>query len=45
MFDAYAPGQVWIPFLVSGAVSVVLMLVYDRWVRARNRATLTRSAA
>jgi dipeptide/tripeptide permease len=38
MFDAYAPGQVWIPFLVSGAVSVVLMLVYDRWVRARNKA-------
>ncbi len=38
MFQAYDPGQVWIPFLVSGAVSVVLMLVYDRWVRARNRA-------
>jgi len=44
MFHAYDPGQVWIPFFVSGAVSVVLMLLYDRWVRSRNR-TQTRSTA
>jgi membrane protein implicated in regulation of membrane protease activity len=44
MFHAYEPGQVWLPFFVSGAVSVVLMLLYDRWVRSRNR-TQAASAA
>jgi len=45
MFHAYDPGQVWLPFFVSGAVSVVLMLLYDRWVRSRNRAQAASAAS
>ncbi len=35
LFVTYQPGQVWYVFMGIGAVSVVLMVVYDRWVRAR----------
>jgi dipeptide/tripeptide permease len=35
LFATYQPGQVWLPFVAMGGVSVVLMVVYDRWVRAR----------
>ena len=35
LFAAYHPGQVWWPFVITGLVSTVLMVVYDQWVRRR----------
>lgn len=35
LYATYQPGKVWIPFVVLGTLSVVLMVVFDRWVQAR----------
>jgi dipeptide/tripeptide permease len=35
LYATYQPGQVWTTFIVAGLASTVLMVGYDRWVRAR----------
>jgi MFS family permease len=35
LFVAYEPGQVWVPFLGVGAISVVAMFGYSVWLRRR----------
>ncbi len=36
LYQHYQPGRVWWPFVITGLASTVLMIGYDRWVRARN---------
>jgi len=33
LLDTYNPGKVWIWLAAVGASSIVLMVIYDRWVR------------
>lgn len=35
LYSTYQPGQVWWTFIVLGLASTILMIGYDRWVRAR----------
>lgn len=38
LYATYQPGQIWWTFIALGLFSAVLMIAYDRWVRARKAA-------
>jgi type II secretory pathway component PulF len=33
LLETYNPGKVWIWLAVVGASSIVLMVIYDRWIK------------